>query len=459
MEEGRKVPCIGIDLGTAYTRASLFDGTHCRIIPDDQGNSNMPSYVAFTGSGVLIGKTAKKQAMQNTTNTIFGSRYSHSSVRDDMRLWPFKVIASQNNRLLVEVSWKGKLWQFTPVEICSIILTQIIKNAEKHLRATITNAVITVPVQFNYEQRQAIKEAGMISGLNFMQIINAPSASALFYSKEMLSKSSGTQSISRSEFEEYNMFIFDFGAGALDISLITLQEEFCLVRATAGNVHLGGSDFDNNMVYHVVNLLKSKGHKDVSNNLSSVRELRTTCEHAKALWSSGSKTVQMMIGPNEFSISAETFNELNKELFLKCIDSIDTCLRDAKMSADMVDEVILVGASTRIPTLQAHINQYFKGKAPKVSNRLETAPVYGAALQAYFLISTRGYGRGNRLFLLNAMSFSLGIQSPEGVMVVFIPKGTTIPTRTERICHYSNNSKPVVEIYEGEGDARTIEKD
>ncbi|KAJ3690694.1 hypothetical protein LUZ61_019858 [Rhynchospora tenuis] len=368
----RKGPAIGIDLGTAYTCAALFDGRCCRMIPDNQSLTAMPSYVAFTNLGVLVGEAAKRQAMQNPTNTIFdiirliGRCYFDPSLKNDLRRWPFKVTPCQNDRLLVQVHWKGKLWQFSPVEICSMILMQIKENAEKNLRATITDAVITVPVRFNYEQRQAIKEAGMIAGLNFMQIISAPGASALFYSTVWLSKNSTMPSnIPRSTFtsepEEYNMIIFDLGAGTLDVALITTKDDVCKVRATAGDDHLGGSDFDKNMVCHFVNSLER--HTDISDIFRAISEHRTAIEMAKV---------------------ALKFNELNKELFIKCVNTIITCLRDANMAAGMVHEVILVGGSTRIPWLQFHINQHFKGKL-KVTDHLETAVAYGAALQASFL--------------------------------------------------------------------------
>ncbi|KAJ4768978.1 Heat shock 70 kDa protein [Rhynchospora pubera] len=455
----RMGPAIGIDLGTAYTRAALFDGNQCRMIPDDQGRSAMPSYVAFTdSSGVLVGEAAKKQAMHNRTNTVFdvirliGRRYSDPSVRNDMRLWPFKVIGcSQTDRLLVEVRWKGKLWMFNPVEICSMILTKIKENAETNLRATITDAVITVPVHFNYEQRQAIKEASVMAGLNLEQIISAPAASSLFYSTVL--RLSGNSS----KPEEYNLIIFDLGAGTLDISLITIKGDVCEVRATAGNVHLGGSDFDNKLIYHFVNLLGRKGHTDIGDNVRAVSVHRTVFEGAKVALSSESNTVSVMIGPlyndvkYKYSINTETFNELNKELFIKCVDAIKTCLRDAKMTASMVDEVILGGGSTRIPLLQVRINQFFKRKL-KVTDHLETAVAYGAALQASFF-STRGYGQVHCLNLLNATSFSLGIQLSRGIMAVCIPKNTTIPTRKERIFHSyrSNKTKILVQVYEGEG--------
>ncbi|KAJ3704541.1 hypothetical protein LUZ61_008246 [Rhynchospora tenuis] len=464
----RKEPAIGIDLGTAYTRVALFDGSHCRMIPHDQSLTAMPSYVAFTDSGVLVGEAAKRQAVHNPTNTIFdvlrliGRRYSDPSLRSDLRFWPFKVVPSQNDRLLIEINWKDKLWKFTPVEICSMILTQIKENAETNLEAVITDAVITVPVLFNYEQRQAIKEAGMIAGLNFLQIVGAPAASALFYSTVRLSKSSTmftniARSLFTSEPEEYNMIVFDLGAGTLDVSLITIKENVCKVRATAGNVHLGGSNFDSNMIYHFVELLKSEGHRDVSNIFRAVTVRRTVFEGAKVALSSDRNMVRMKIGPIcndinfEWPISIETFNELNKELLRLCVDAINTCLRDANMAACMVDEVILVGGSTRIPLLRALISQYFKGKELKVSNHLETAVAYGAALRASFL-SMRGRGQDHCLSLFDATSFSLGIKFPRGVMATCIPKNTTIPTRTAKTfqLYQSNKTKLYMEVYEGE---------
>ncbi|KAJ1688537.1 hypothetical protein LUZ63_019927 [Rhynchospora breviuscula] len=462
-------PAIGIDLGTAYTRVALFDGSHCRMIPDDQSRTAMPSYVAFTDSGVLVGEAAKKQAVQNPTNTIFdvlrliGRRYSDPLLRNDLRLWPFKVVPSQNDRLRIEINWKGKLWKFTPVEICSMILTQIKANAETNLEATITDAVITVPVLFNYEQRQAIKEAGMIAGLNFLQIVGAPAATALFYSTVRLSKTSTmlnniARSILLSQPEEFNLLVFDLGAGTLNVSLITIKENVCKVRATAGNVHLGGSDFDSNMIFHFVDLLKSEGHEDISNISRAVTVHRTTFEGAKVALSSDTNMVKMQIGPLynninfEWPISTEMFNELNNKLFIKCVDAIKTCLRDANMAAGKVDEVILVGGSTRIPLLRAYISQYFKGKELKlIRNYLETAVAYGAALRASFL-STRGRGKDHCLSLFDATSFSLGIQFPRGVMAICIPKNTTIPTRTTKIFHphHTSKAKLFMEVYEGE---------
>ncbi|KAJ4761073.1 Heat shock 70 kDa protein [Rhynchospora pubera] len=463
---GTKGPAIGIDLGTAYTRVALFDGTgEFRMIPDDHGKPAMPSYVAFVGSEVLVGEAARKQAVQNPANTIFdvirliGSSYSHPLVKNEILRWPFMVVAGENDMLLVEVHWKGKSWQFTPVEICSMILIHVKKNAETNVKATITDVVMTVPVQFNYEQRQAIKEAGMIAGLNVMQIISAPAASALFFGTERLSTSSGFFNIFtrfRSVTKEYNMIIFDLGAGTLDVSLITIKERVCRVRATAGHVHLGGSNFDANLVYYFLHLLNRDGHKDIKNIFRVLMsEHRMVFEGAKVALFSGINSEPMVIGPlynNQnfvFSISAEEFNSLNEKLFKKCIDTISACLGNAGMEAGMVDEVILAGGSTRITMLQAHINNYFKGKELNVSSYLETSVACGAALQAFFL-SSSCYERVRCLSLQNATSFPLGIQIPS-VMNFCIAKNTTIPTRIEKkIPWHYNKGKLLVEVFEGE---------
>ncbi|KAJ4801753.1 Heat shock 70 kDa protein [Rhynchospora pubera] len=460
---GSKRPVIGIDLGTAYTRTALFDGRKFRMILDDHGNAAMPSYVAFVGSEVLVGEAARKQAVQNPANTIFdvirliGSSYSHPLVRNEILGWPFKVVASKNDRLLVEVHWKGKLWHFTPVEICSLILMQVKKNADTFLRTTITDAVITVPVQFNYEQRQAIIGSCTIAHLNVLQIVSAPAASALLFGSEKQSKitrmiTSMARSIFTSEPEEYNMVIFDLGAGTLDVCLITMKDAVCRVQATIGDVHLGGSDFDTNMINYFIHLLKESGHKDAGNIFRDlVSKHRTDFERAKSALFSGGNMKPVMIGSN-FFISAEEFYELNKELFLKCVDTINMCLRNAEMEVGKVDEVILVGGSTRIPMLQDHISQYFRGKQLKADNHLETAVAYGAALQASFL-TMRGHCGVPCLSLKNATSFSIGVQINGGVMDVCVPKNTIIPTKIEKIIYSSHYNKGnfLFEVYEGEG--------
>ncbi|XP_078153722.1 uncharacterized protein LOC144548886 [Carex rostrata] len=391
--EQRKGPPIGIDLGTTDLRVSVYDGSKWRMIPDDHGYSSMPIYVAFTNSGLLVGEAAKKQAPNNPTNTIFdvtrliGRRYSDPSVQNGIRLWPFQVKASPDDRLLVEVRWKSKLWQFTPVEILSMILMQMKENAQQNLGAIIKDAVITVPIHFNYKQRQAIKKAGMIAGLNFMQIISAPAASALFYGIEMQSQSSKTYkskvlSLVLGE-PEYNMIIYHVGAETLDVVVVTIKEHMCQVRATAGNVHLPRLDFNSTNVDHFVKILT------------------------------------------------------------------DTCLKEANMDANMVDEVILADEFIRFPLLLSYIDQYFKRKELKVSEQLEEITAYGVAMQAFFC-SVKDNKRVYSLSLCDITPFSLGIQCPLGKIAVCVPKNTAIPTiMKKRFCPCNGMTK-LFEVYEDE---------
>ncbi|XP_078150809.1 heat shock 70 kDa protein 4-like [Carex rostrata] len=398
---------IGIDLGTACTRVAFFDGIKLEMIPDDHGNFAMPSYVAFTDSRVLVGRSARKQAIENPTNTIFdvvrliGRRYSDPSVQNDKRLWPFQVSASPDDRLLVDVSYQSKLCNFTPVQICSSILTQVKQNAERYLKHTIIDAVITVPVQYNCEQREAIREAGKIAGLNFMQIISAPAATSMFYGfKRWLSQNSGLINnvvpFLNSLYQSKHDMIIDVGAGTVDVALVTITKDTCTVLATAGTIHLGGSDFHNTMVDYFVNRIEKKRREYISNNPRTVSELRAECERAKIALSSGTDTVPMRLGINpnneklNFSINVKKFNTLNSKLYEECISIIATCLRNAQKGPKMVNDIILLGGSTKIPLLKDQICKYFNREFDR-SNHLEASTAYGAAIQAFFYSDQRAH--------------------------------------------------------------------
>ncbi|KAJ3694546.1 hypothetical protein LUZ60_010026 [Juncus effusus] len=426
----------------------------------------MPSYVAFTDSGILVGEAAKKQELQNPTNTVFdimrsiGRRFSDPSVRNDMKLWPFKVVPYPDDKAGVEVFWKGKVWKFTPEEILSMILTRIKGNAKTNLGTTVTDVVVAIPVCFNYEQRHAVKRACIIAGLNLMRLISAPTAVGMFYSLWRASARNYTFAniLTHSMFtEEHNMVIFDLGAGTFDVSVITLRGDACQVRATAGDAHLGGKDIDKNMVEYFADSLKSEDKR----NIASIREiikLRIVSENAKISLSSGATQK-----PTEFaslnnddrcqnSITKAKFNELNKDLFLKCIDIMEVCLKDAKMDHSMVHEIILAGGSTGITSLQLYLRYFFKIKELNTTKHHEMAATYGASIQA-FLLSGRGDSRLLSLSLLDVTPFSLGIQASHGVMSVFIPKNTSIPTKNVKNfrVNLDNVSKLNIEVYEGEG--------
>ncbi|CAO2196998.1 unnamed protein product [Urochloa humidicola] len=379
-------PAIGIDLGTTYSCVGVWQHDRVEIIANDQGNRTTPSYVAFTDTERLIGDAAKNQVAMNPTNTVFdakrliGRRFSDPSVQSDMKLWPFKVIPGPGDKPMIVVNYKGEEKQFAAEEISSMVLIKMREIAEAYLGSTIKNAVVTVPAYFNDSQRQATKDAGVIAGLNVMRIINEPTAAAIAYGLDKKASSAG----------EKNVLIFDLGGGTFDASLLTIEEGIFEVKATAGDTHLGGEDFDNRMVNHFVQEFKRKHKKDISGNPRALRRLRTACERAKRTLSSTAQTTieidSLYEGIDFYStITRARFEELNMDLFRKCMEPVEKCLRDAKMDKSSVHDVVLVGGSTRIPKVQQLLQDFFNGKELCKSINPDEAVAYGAAVQAAIL--------------------------------------------------------------------------
>uniref|UniRef100_M4F4A9 Uncharacterized protein n=1 Tax=Brassica campestris TaxID=3711 RepID=M4F4A9_BRACM len=379
-------PAIGIDLGTTYSCVGVWQHDRVEIIANDQGNRTTPSYVAFTDSERLIGDAAKNQVAMNPINTVFdakrliGRRFSDSSVQSDMKLWLFKIIAGPAEKPMIVVNYKGEEKQFAAEEISSMVLIKMREIAEAYLGVTIKNAVVTVPAYFNDSQRQATKDAGVIAGLNVMRIINEPTAAAIAYGLDKKATSVG----------EKNVLIFDLGGGTFDVSLLTIEEGIFEVKATAGDTHLGGEDFDNRMVNHFVQEFKRKSKKDITGNPRALRRLRTACERAKRTLSSTAQTTieidSLFEGIDFYSaLTRARFEELNMDLFRKCMEPVEKCLRDAKMDKSSVHDVVLVGGSTRIPKVQQLLQDFFNGKELCKSINPDEAVAYGAAVQGAIL--------------------------------------------------------------------------
>merc|ERR1712100_815026 len=394
-------PAIGIDLGTTYSCVGVWQHDRVEIVANDQGNRTTPSFVAFTDSERLIGDSAKNQVAMNPKNTVFdakrliGRKFDDPVIQADMKHWPFKINTCPGNKPIIQVEFKGENKTFAPEEISAMVLTKMKDTAETYLGKTVHKAVITVPAYFNDSQRQATKDAGVISGMEVMRIISEPTAAAIAYGLDRKDQTKG----------ERNVLIFDLGGGTFDVSLLTIEEGIFEVKATAGDTHLGGEDFDNRMVDHFVQEFKRKNKKDLTDKARALRRLRTACERAKRTLSGTSQTsieIDSLYEGIDFntSITRARFEELNADLFRKCMDPVEKVLRETKMDKSQIRDVVLVGGSTRIPKVQQLLQDFFNGKELCKSINPDEAVAYGAAVQAAIL-SQDGSETHDSLLLLD----------------------------------------------------------
>ncbi|KAE9977049.1 Heat shock protein ssb1 [Venturia inaequalis] len=442
---------IGIDLGTTYSCVAVYEGNSVEIIANEQGSFTTPSFVSFTAEERLIGEAAKNQAAMNPANTIFdikrliGRRFDDETVKKDVESWPFKVVDREGSPF-VQVDYLGETKTFSPQEISAMVLGKMKEVAEIKLGKKVEKAVVTVPAYFNDNQRQATKDAGSISGLNVLRIINEPTAAAIAYGL-----GSG-----KSE-KERNVLIYDLGGGTFDVSLLHIQGGVFTVKATAGDTHLGGQDFDTNLLDHFKKEFSRKTKKDISGDARALRRLRTACERAKRTLSSASSTtveIDSLFDGEDFTatITRARFEDLNSKAFSGTLQPVEQVLKDSGLEKSKVDEIVLVGGSTRIPRIQKLLSEFFNNKKLEKSINPDEAVAYGAAVQAGILSGKATSAETADLLLLDVVPLSLGVAMEGNIFAPVVPRGNTVSTLKKRTFTTVADNQQTVQfpVFQGE---------